>query len=404
MHLSRLSEAGLDMTNVLTAHPDDLERVLKETEADRVIITSPDYTHAELIVRSLDAGVDTVVEKPLTINPESTRQIAEAVERTGRQVVVTHNYRTRHGIRQEVDQGRLDRYAAVGHVEWVLTPRTGGLPSRWHRNKIAWWPADPQGLHHFDFVNWWPVTRPAGVRSRRRAVYVSENAAAREWRRIPSGVRMKEHTVRGTDLRSDPRLKALYLDAEAYDGYQRDQDVFGPGVTTVDNLAVIVDYARDVTLSYAPNAHAPGRATGWSSTATKGVPSSRSSNALLCHHADGKFVVDPSVIPESSSVPAANSRATATPLRWPRHHDRRRRWSHGGGDALLLADIFRGPGDDWLERPADWLAGIRQRWSGCNESLRTARWSRSPILICRFLLRTSLALDPERACLSRQEA
>ena len=34
-----------------------------------------------------------VVEKPLTINPESTRQIAEAVKRTGRQVVVTHNYR-----------------------------------------------------------------------------------------------------------------------------------------------------------------------------------------------------------------------------------------------------------------------------------------------------------------------
>ena len=32
---------------------------------------------------------------------------------------------------------------------------------------------------------------------------------------------------------------------------------------------------------------------------------------------------------------------------------------HGGGDALLLADVFRGPGDDWLERPADWLDGIR---------------------------------------------
>ena len=51
VHLNRLSEAGLDVTTVVTAHPDDLERVLKETEADRVIITSPDYTHAELIVR-----------------------------------------------------------------------------------------------------------------------------------------------------------------------------------------------------------------------------------------------------------------------------------------------------------------------------------------------------------------
>ena len=93
VHLGWLSEAGLDTSGVITGAPDALERVISETQADRVVITSPDYTHAELIVRALDAGADVVVEKPLTINPESTRQIAEAVERTGRQVVVTHNYR-----------------------------------------------------------------------------------------------------------------------------------------------------------------------------------------------------------------------------------------------------------------------------------------------------------------------
>ena len=79
-HLKWLSQAGLDVDGVFTGHPDVLERILSETRADRVIITSPDYTHAELIVRALDAGVDVVVEKPLTINPESTQQIAEAVD------------------------------------------------------------------------------------------------------------------------------------------------------------------------------------------------------------------------------------------------------------------------------------------------------------------------------------
>jgi hypothetical protein len=46
---------------------------------------------------------------------------------------------------------------------------------------------------------------------------------------------------------------------------------------------------------------------------------------------------------------------------------------HGGGDALLLKDIFRGSGEDWLERSADWLAGIRAIAVGMagNESLRT---------------------------------
>jgi predicted dehydrogenase len=93
VHLEWLSQAGLDVNGVLTGYPEALERILSETRADRVIITSPDFTHADLIVRSLDAGVDVVVEKPLTIDPESTRRIADAVQRSGRQVVVTHNYR-----------------------------------------------------------------------------------------------------------------------------------------------------------------------------------------------------------------------------------------------------------------------------------------------------------------------
>ena len=84
------------------------------------------------------------------------------------------------------------------------------------------------------------------------------------------------------DLQDDPRLQALYLDNESYDGYHRDQDVFGPGVTTEDNLAVIVDYARGATLSYSLNAHSPWRAIESPSTATKAGPSSMSWNGRRC--------------------------------------------------------------------------------------------------------------------------
>ena len=59
------------------------------------------------------------------------------------------------------------------------------------------------------------------------------------------------------DLRRDDALRELYYDNEAHDGYRRDQNVFGPGVTTEDNLAVIVDYERGATLTYALNAHSP---------------------------------------------------------------------------------------------------------------------------------------------------
>ena len=110
VHVNRLAEAGLDMSGVLTGAPDELESVIAEARADRAIITSPDFTHAGLIVRCLDAGIDVVVEKPLTIDPAGTRQIAEAVARSGRQVVVTHNYRyspRNSGLKELVRSGAI---------------------------------------------------------------------------------------------------------------------------------------------------------------------------------------------------------------------------------------------------------------------------------------------------------
>ena len=47
---------GSRRQSVVTGQPDDLERMIADTRADRVIITSPDYTHADLIVRSAGRG------------------------------------------------------------------------------------------------------------------------------------------------------------------------------------------------------------------------------------------------------------------------------------------------------------------------------------------------------------
>jgi predicted dehydrogenase len=393
VHLNRLSEAGLDVTNVVTAQPDDLERVLKETEADRVIITSPDYTHAELIVRSLDAGVDAVVEKPLTINPESTRQIAEAVDRTGRQVVVTHNYRyspRNSALKKLIKDGSIGTPLSVT-FEWVLDTAHGAdYFRRWHRDK-----ANSGGLlihkasHHFDLVNWWLSDSPEQVYARGGVrFYGSENAAARGMAPHPErGTHEGAHSPWELDLRSDPRLKALYLDAESYDGYRRDQDVFGAGVTTEDNLAVIVDYARDVTLSYALNAHAPWEGYRIAVNGDEGRAELEVvERAAVLVDADGNAVIDPSAKMRAERVEARDVPFDKLRAHGGERLTLQRHWevaqdvkieegsgAHGGGDALLLADIFRGPGDDWLERPADWLDGIRAIAVGMagNESLRT---------------------------------
>ena len=91
---------------------------------------------------------------------------------------------------------------------------------------------------------------------------------------------------------------------------------------------------------------------------------------------DGNVVLDPSTLPKSGS------RTDGQRLTLQRH------WAaaqevpitdgeggHGGGDALLLSDVFRGPGDDWLERPSDRVDGVRSIAVGMagNESLRTGQ-------------------------------
>ena len=381
VHLKRLSDAGLEVSSVVTGHPDDLERVIKETEADRAIITSPDYTHAELIVRSLDAGVDVVVEKPLTINAEGTRQIADAVQRSGRQVILTHNYRyspRNSGLKELIKSGAIGTPLSVT-FEWVLDTAHGAdYFRRWHRDK-----ANSGGLlihkasHHFDLVNWWLADTPTQVYARGGVrFYGSENAAARGMAPHPErGTHDGTHSPWELDLRTDPRLKALYLDSESYDGYQRDQDVFGPGVTTEDNLAVIVDYARDATLSYALNAHAPWEGYRVAVNGDEGRAELEVvERAAVLTDAEGRVVIDPSAVPESSS------RIGGERLTLQRHWEPAQdvkieagTGAHGGGDALLLADIFRGHGDDWLERSANWADGVRAIAIGIagNESLST---------------------------------
>src|SRR3954447_6754650 len=381
VHVNRLAEAGLDMTGVLTGQPDELADVIARTRADRAIITSPDFTHAGLVARCLDAGVDVVVEKPLTIDPGGTRLIAEAVARSGRQVVVTHNYRyspRNSGLKELVKSGAIGTPLSVT-FEWVLDTAHGAdYFRRWHRDK-----ANSGGLlihkasHHFDLVNWLLADYPTRVYARGAVrFYGAENAAARGVAPRPArGTHDGPHTPWELDLRGDPWLSRLYLDNESYDGCLRDQDVFGPGITTEDNLAVIVDYERGATLSYALNAHSPWEGYRIAVNGTEGRAELEVvERAAVLTDADGRVVVDPSAMPQSSS--RAGGQRLTLQRHWEAAQDVKIEegdGGHGGGDTLLLADVFRGPGEDWLERPATWVDGVRSIAVGLagNESLRS---------------------------------
>ena len=351
--------------------PDELERMIRDERIDRVIVTTPDFTHADFVVRALRAGADVVVEKPLTIDAESVRRIGAAIAETGREVITTFNYRyspRNSTLRRVIADGEIGAVTSV-HFEWALdTVHGADYFRRWHRLK-----ANSGGLfihkasHHFDLVNWWIAATPVRVfASGGLRFYGAENAAARGLGARPSRGTGATGDPFALDLARDPHLKELYLDQEHHDGYLRDRDVFDAGITIEDNLAALVDYDTGATMSYSLNAHAPWEGYRVTVNGTEGRAELEvvERGAVLIGE-DGRVVVDPSMHPSYS--PEDEVRPDAERLVVQRHWEGARNvpipegiGSHGGGDAYLLQHVFGRVTDDHpLGRVAGYADGVK---------------------------------------------
>ena len=367
-HLNRIAERGAPLPS--RWGPERLEEMIRAERIDRVVICARDDLHAELIERSLDAGADVVVEKPLTVDAEGAGRIERAVERTGREVVLTFNYRyspRNSALREVIRSGAVGEVTSVD-FSWMLDTRHGAdYFRRWHRDKAL-----SGGLlvhkagHHFDLVNWWIQSTPRRVyASGGLRFYGAANAAARGLAPRPErGTHDGEHTPFELDLRDDARLKALYLDAEGHDGYLRDRDVLGEGITIEDNMAVVVDYDSGATLSYSLNAHAPWEGYRVAVNGTAGRAELEVTEGAWGEPRYGADTVPDPSAEDSGRVGSARPRGERLLVQ--------RHWGkavevpieagsgfHGGGDDLMLSDVFDGPGDDPLGRAADWRDGVR---------------------------------------------
>jgi len=369
------------------AGPEQLEEIIAGQAVDRVIVTSPDRFHAEHVVRALDAGADVIVEKPLTIDAPSAQRIQAAIERTGRQVLVTFNYRyspRNTALKEIIASGQIGEVVSVG-FEWVLDTSHGAdYFRRWHRDK-----ANSGGLfvhkssHHFDLVNWWTEQVPVRVYARGGLrFYGRDNAEARGVAALPErGTHDGPRDPFELDLRADQRLKNLYLDTEQHDGYLRDRSVFDTGISTEDNLTAIVDYDRGAVLTYALNAHSPWEGYRVAVNGTAGRAELEViERAEVIPATDDSAVVDPSAKEVTTADQGVRERGDRLVVQ--RHFEPAREvdipsgeGSHGGGDALMLHEIFVGPGDDALRRASDHVDGLRAISVGVsgNVSLETGQ-------------------------------
>ncbi len=337
---------------------DQFDRMIDEQKPDRVVVTTgPDRTHAEYIVRSMRAGCDVVTEKPMTTNAELAREILAARDETGRELQVTFNYRyspPRAQVRRMIAEGSIGDVLSVDFA-WHLDTRHGAdYFRRWHRRREnSGSLLVHKSTHHFDLVNWWIDDVPAEVFAQGTLRYYTPEHAE-ELGLGGHGERCADCPVSSKcpfflDLAGNEKLKEMYLEQEEHDGYYRDRCVFSDEIDIWDTMSVTVKYESGALLSYLLHAYSPVEGYRIAFNGTKGrIEHFASENTYVS--GDGttpgeleKGKVGTTLIPEFSKPQVIEPETGEG--------------GHGGGDPMLLRDVFT-PGDpDPLRRRANQVDG-----------------------------------------------
>lgn len=372
-----------------TYRHDQFEQMIKECEVDTVIVTTIDRTHHIYGCRAMELGCDVISEKPMTVDAEKCRMILDTQKKTGKNYIVTFNYRysprnTR--VKELLMSGICGEITSV-NFEWMLDTSHGAdYFRRWHRNK-----RNSGGLmvhkatHHFDLVNWWLDSVPESVYALGDLkFYGRENAEKRGVTEFYS--RAKDDPVAAKDpfaliVEKDSHLDKLYYQNEKYDAYIRDQSVFSDGIDIEDNMSVMVRYRNKVVMNYTLCAHCPYEGYRICFNGTKGrlefyvIESPQTGLREDLSHFGMR---------EANSIGGddAGSRKNMAPEIlfqpfWGKPqsftYEMKEKTGHGGGDKLLLKNIFRGVTDDPFRLAADFHDGAWSIMTGicANISMRT---------------------------------
>ena len=373
-----------DTAPVPTYHADDFDKMVAEAKPDTVIVTTMDATHHVYIIRAMELGCDVISEKPMTTDEVKARAIFDAIDRTGKSLRVTFNYRYAPAytkLREQVMNGVIGRPLHVD-FSWMLDTHHGAdYFRRWHREK-----ENSGGLmvhkatHHFDLVNWWIDSYPKSVFAMGDLqFYGKQNAEARgehyDYIRY-TGEPEAENDPFALFLDQDPSLRGLYLEAEAESGYLRDRNVFGDPVTIEDTMCVTARYRNGALLSYALVAYSPWEGFKVAITGDKGrveldvvekvegaIIGSEDGEARNLEASKGAFkytqlraypMFKP---PYEVEIPAASG-------------------GHGGADPVMLEQIFSpNPPDDPFKRAASHIDGAASILVGisANKSMATGQ-------------------------------
>ena len=342
----------------------EFDKMIEDTKPDCIIVTSVDRTHDEYIIRAMELGCDVITEKPMTIDEKRAQAIIDTQKRTGRDVRVSFNYRyAPHNtkVRELIMDDVIGDVFSV-HFEWFLNTSHGAdYYRRWHRNK-----ENSGGLlvhkstHHFDLVNFWLDTQPDTVFAMGSLNFYgrtnAERRGTKEFYYRCHGSEIAKKDPFYLDMTASPEMTALYLNAEHEDGYIRDKSVFSEEISIEDTMGVMVRYKNNAIMTYSLNSYVP-----------------KEGFRVVFNGSKGRMELD---VLEKSYVNAGGDKAAEGATKYekitifPMFAEsyevpiKKQEGGHGGGDPILLNDIFGIPTEDKFHRAANQIDGAMSILTG----------------------------------------
>lgn len=114
------------------------ERLLEREDIELVDISTPNVSHAEIAIAAAEKGKHIFLEKPMAMNLEEAKAVAEAVKRAGVKHMISFNYRKFPALtfaKKMIDEGKIGRvyhFRAVYLQDWILDPE---FPLIWRLDK-----------------------------------------------------------------------------------------------------------------------------------------------------------------------------------------------------------------------------------------------------------------------------
>lgn len=343
---------------VPTYTEEEFDKMVAETKPDAVVVAGADFTHARYVIAALEKGLDAIVEKPMTTTAEDARRIVEAEKRSKGKVIVTFNYRytaAHRRLKELVLDGRCGRLT-FADLAWYIDTRHGASYfKRWNRTR-----AKSGGLsihkcsHHFDLLNWWLGQTPVEVFAYGALNYYGPNgeqnprkADGRHCHDCPDrndcAYIMRWWPNRHVEPPKDEHLDAMRGKARGnYTGYSPDQCIFDSEIDIEDTYTATIRYDKGAFVTYSVGYSQPYEGYRLGINGTLGRLETQE------YHAPARV---PFKVPDQAVtyLPLfGGAREVITPLSTE--------GGHGGGDPIILDDIFLGPNP---KRPYEILSGAR---------------------------------------------